>query len=120
MTLFINIIQNKWFFLILCVLCKRIFLPFAGSEATVRLPLTGEGDHEVVERACLPLRVAQRARVLNDSLNGCQTPSVTEPQRDRWLATRDGEGFEHIYEILSVLIMQPPPPQSSQTSEASL
>ena len=26
---------------------------------------------------------AKRARVVNDSLNGCQSPSVTEPQRDR-------------------------------------
>ena len=32
----------------------------ASVRAPLSLPLTGEGDHEVVERASLPLRVAQR------------------------------------------------------------
>ena len=36
-------------------------------------------------RAALPSprREAKRVRVVNDSLNGCQSPSVTEPQRDK-------------------------------------
>ena len=31
--------------------------------------------------------------MLNDSPVDCQIPNVTEPQRERWRAKRDGEGY---------------------------